>query len=351
MKNNMDITIRHLLICLSCFVIWSCSGNIDPEEENIAITLTADKIEIIADGEDEVIFTIMKGTQDVTSEATVSCKSGNAIVKGNVFSTTEEGIYVFTASYEGKTSEEISITAAAPTVSRFKRHVCLMEFTGTWCAQCPEGASFVNYLVEEAYKGKVFAMAFHNEDIYQIPQEQELFRKFQFGGYPGFVTDMRDFGLISGGGCSASIEKSLYEMETHCGTALKCTATANDDGTVTVTAEAKAFSEKAMNYRMAAYVIEDRVTGEQKLADNTTDEDYVHRHVVRKMLSASIAGDDLGSIVSGSEVSRSYVFTSEAGWNPENLSVAVLIIDKNGHVNNMATCSCMNGEMDYEIYE
>lgn len=351
MKNNMRKIFRFITLCLSAASLLACSGNIDPDGDNTTLALTADKTEILADGNDKVQFTVMNGSQDVTALAKISCSPADGDIRDNSFTTTAEGTYVFTASYEGKNSEQVSITATAPKASRFSRRVCLMEFTGTWCSQCPSGAVTVTYLVDVAYKGKAFAMAFHNEDIYQIPQEQELYKKFRFGGYPGFVTDMRDTGCILDGGCSTSIERSLYETITHCGAAIECHATANEDGTVTVTATGKAFSELAMNYRMAAYVIEDKVKGEQKLATNEIDEDYVHRHIVRKMLSASIAGDDLGTIASGSEVSRKYEFTTDKEWNAENVSVAVLVLDDKGQVNNMAVCSCMNGKMDYGYSE
>lgn len=351
MKNNMRKIFRFITLCLPAAAFLACSGNIDPEGETVKLTLTADKTEIVADGNDKVQFTVMNGSQDVTAMAKISCSPASGIVKDNTFTTAAEGTYVFTASYEGKNSDQVSITATAPAASRFARRVCLMEFTGTWCSQCPSGAVTVTYLVDVAYKGKAFAMAFHNEDIYQIPQEQELYKKFRFGGYPGFVTDMRDTGSILDGGCSTSIEKSLYETITHSGAAIECQATANEDGTVTVTATGKAFSEMTMNYRMAAYVIEDKVKGEQKLATNEIDKDYVHRHIVRKMLSASIAGDDLGTVAAESEVSKKYEFTTDKEWNAENVSVAVLVLDDKGHVNNMAICSCMNGKMDYKYSE
>lgn len=351
MKNEMKRIFEHIILCLSAAVLWACSGQVDPEVDNVLLTLTADRTEVVADGESEVVFTVMHGVQDVTSVSKITCTSGNASVKGNVFVPLQEGTYVFTASYEGKTSEGVTVTVMEPVASRFERHVCVMEFTGTWCSQCPSGATAITYLVEEAYKGKAFAMAFHNDDIYEIPQEKELYNKFPFSGYPGFVTDMRDYGNILDGGCSTSIERSLYETETHCGASLKCMAVENSDGTVKVTADARMFSEKTMNYRMAAYVIEDKVVGEQKLGNNDIDESYVHRHVVRQMLSASIAGDDLGSVSAGMEAARTYEFTSSNEWNSSNLSVAVLVIDDAGRVNNMAICSCMNGEMDYEYAE
>jgi len=234
-----------------------------------------------------------------------------------------------------------------PVESRFQRKVCVMEFTGTWCAQCPAGATTLNYLVGKAYEGKAFALAFHNNDEYTLPQEQELYAIFKYGGYPAYVTDMCEdlTGLLNEGGCSPAIEKRLYDSETHCGAAVSSTYDAEKK---TVTVDASMFSEKTMTYRMAAYVIEDKVTGKQKQSTGEVQEDYTHRHMVRKMLSSSVRGDSLGEVSVEKEASKTYSFTVEDDWNVENLSVAVLILDKDGHVNNMAICAADGGKMDYE---
>ena len=227
---------------------------------------------------------------------------------------------------------------------RFQRHVCVMEFTGTWCAQCPDGATTLNYLVDRQYKGKAFALAFHNNDIYALPQEQELFKMYNWSGYPAFVTDMREMGLLNEGGCDDSIENSL-KSATHCGVAVE---SSYDAETAVVTVDAKVFAERAMTYRIAAYVIEDKVKGEQTMSTGSVNKTYTHRHVVRKMLSGNVRGDSLGSLAAGTEKEKTFEFTLEEGWELKNLSVAVLAIDKDGHVNNMAICAVDGGKMDYE---
>lgn len=235
--------------------------------------------------------------------------------------------------------------------SRFKRHVCVMEFTGSWCAQCPSGATTLNYLVDKAYKGRAFALAFHNNtqggDIYALPQEQELWKIFKYEGYPAYVTDMDEskVGLLNEGGCGSTIESSLYDSMTHCGAALSCTY---DKSTGTVTADARMFSELTMNYRMAAYVVEDKVVGEQKQSTGELQDNYTHRHVVRQMLSSGVRGDALSKVAAETEAQKKYTFKVADDWNVENLSVAVLIMDDKGHVNNMVTCAVDGGSMDYE---
>ena len=108
------------------------------------------------------------------------------------------------------------------------------------------------------------------------------------------------------------------------------------------------FSELTMNYRIAAYVVEDKIVGEQKQSTGEMQQDYTHRHVVRKMLSSTVRGDALMSVSAGTEAEKTYSFTVADDWNIDNLSVAVLIMDDKGHVNNMAVCDANGGKMDYE---
>lgn len=240
---------------------------------------------------------------------------------------------------------ECALTAPVEVGGEFQRHVCVMEFTGTWCAQCPEGATVLNYLVDRQYKGKAFALAFHNNDEYSIPQEQEFFKIFKWSGYPAYVTDMRDTGLLTGGGCDRTIETSLYDSPTYCGVAVESSYDAST-GMVEVTA--RLASSRSMNYRLAAYVLEDKVKGNQTLGTGQVQKDYTHRHVVRQMLSSTVYGDGLGEVRKGAEVTRTFTFKADEAWNVANLSVAVLAIDPDGHVNNMAQCAADGGKMDYE---
>ena len=242
-------------------------------------------------------------------------------------------------------SVDYAIEGQEEVESRFQRNVCVMEFTGTWCAQCPEGAVTLNYLVSKAYAGKAYALAFHNNDEYAIPAEQELMKIFKWEGYPAFVTDMmpESVGSLNDGGCGASIDRSLYEDQTHCGVSVEAS---HEDGKVTV--KARLFSEKTMDYRIAAYVIEDKVVGEQTMSTGTVQKDYTHRHMVRKMLCGNVLGDALGEVKAEAEAEKTFSFDVDQGWNLANLSVAVLAINEDGHVNNMAVCAADGGNMEYE---
>lgn len=317
------------------------------------LILSVDRSEVSEGSTEPVRFSVSHDGRDVTESALIICvASPQGLLKPEatdaVFLPDMAGTYEFVAWYRGLTSEPVYVTVSSAEEveeGRFQRRVCVMEFTGAWCAQCPDGATLLNYLISRTYKDKAFALAFHNDDDYAIPQEQDLYKMFGWSGYPAYVTDMRDVGLLNEGGCAPSIEKSLYDTATHCGAAVSSVI---EQETGTVTVNARVFAERSSSYRIAAYVVEDKIKGEQTMSTGSVNKEYTHRHVVRKMLSSNVRGESLGRLVAGSETEKSFEFTVEDGWNAANLSVAVLVIDEAGHVNNMAVCAADGGSMDYE---
>ena len=226
--------------------------------------------------------------------------------------------------------------------SRFKRNVCVMEFTGQWCSYCPDAAQLLEYYASGMYKGQFHTLAFHNNDEFTIPAEAELSKKFSIVTHPSFVTDMRESGNLTGNACRLSIETSLYETQTHSAVAITSEVT---DGKCKVSA--RLFSEKSMKYAMAAYAVENDIVAWQTTGTGK-DASYVHKHVVRKLLSSSINGDDLGTVNADQEKEHSFEFDVDPAWNLDKMTIAVLAIDKNGHVNNMAVCALNGGSVDYE---
>lgn len=244
----------------------------------------------------------------------------------------------------GSSADYLLIGDESAVESRFERNVCVMEFTGQWCSYCPEGAQLLEFLASDIYPGQVLALAFHNADDFTISAEAELANKYKITDYPSYLTDLREAGSLSGSGCRLSIETSLYESQTHSSVAA---ASQVADGVCQV--DAKLFSEKSMEYRMAAYAVEDKIVSWQTTSGNSRNENYVHRHVVRKLLSSSVAGDALGVVNADQEKEHLYEFNVDPSWNLENMSVVVLAIDKDGHVNNTAQCALNGGSVEYEM--
>ena len=134
--------------------------------------------------------------------------------------------------------------------------------------------------------------------------------------------------------------EAFEENPSHCAVAVSSQVA---DGKVKVTA--KVHSEQSAPYRIALFVFEDNVKYYQKDGSLTHNE-YNHRHVVRKVVSASYMGDRLGDIKAGEEGSKDYEFAVDPAWNLDNTYIYALAIDHREAVNNMCICP-VNGNTDY----
>lgn len=320
----------------------------EPEKESL-LTLEADKETIYANGADAVTFTVRKDGADVTAQAQITLDGLG--LSSNTFTTSKPGKYAFKASYEGLEAAAKIVEAIEMEVveSRFDKHVAVWEFTGAWCTFCPSGYSTMNFIVSknDRYKDNVHLMAFHSglsgQDELAIPETDEIMSDMNVGdGFPSFLTDMRTSGGLSDGTAfRASLTEAFGEYPAHCGVAVSSTVDGTD-----VSAVVKVFPEMSLPYRLAVFIVEDNIKYYQKDGSITHDE-YNHRHVVRKIISASYLGDRLGDLKAGEEVTKTYGFKADAAWNLDNTYIYALAIDYNGHVNNMNYCK-IGAENDYD---
>lgn len=334
-------------------VFAACSGHTD---DNTSVpVLKADKGSIVADGIETVAFTVTYDGEDVTSLSAIRCTSHTGIaVSGGTFSTTTVGEYVFEAVYDNKTSAACKVSAVqsgTQTASRFVRKVCIMEFTGQWCAQCPTGYNYLWYVVSRNYAETAHIIALHDNssgnDEMAIPVQKELFSAFKLEGYPSAVIDLRDASPLTSdtdGSLKKAIETSLNDYPAHCGVAV---ASDYDEVSGKASVTVRLFPEVAGEYRIALWVIEGNIVGSQNNGGIYTDT-YTHNHVARRLVSEHWKGDNLGSIPAGKEVLKTYEIKVDNLWNLDNTSVFALAVDASGYVNNMAVCPLRNGNTDYE---
>ena len=71
------------------------------------LLLSADKQDIVADGEESVTFTVTLAGEDVTAESTITNIASNEPIQGATFSTETIGGYTFVAQYGEYTSNEL----------------------------------------------------------------------------------------------------------------------------------------------------------------------------------------------------------------------------------------------------
>ena len=227
----------------------------------------------------------------------------------------------------------------------FNRHVAVFEFTGAWCAMCPSGYIFLKYLIEDYYNpSKVHILAFHDStggaDPMGIQLTNILVTKFGIGGFPGFVVDMRE-GTSTLTDIQPMIDNSLNSFPATCG--VKVTSIcSNGSGK----ADIELYAAKSDTFRVALYLIEDKIVAQQNKGGEYVD-NYTHNHVVRTLISTMYEGDRVGEIKAGEKGSKSYNFTLNSAWNAENCTLCALVFDGSGTVINSALCP-INGETNYD---
>jgi hypothetical protein len=236
--------------------------------------------------------------------------------------------------------------------SRFIKQIALWDFTGAWCNFCPGGLRNISFVLtaNPQFADCVHTMAFHSnsegEDDLALPDgmTDRIMTDMNLisFGFPSFLLDMKIGGtLAEGSNLSNDLKQIAEDYPTYCGVAL---SSAVADGKATV--NAKLFSEFDTTWRLAAFVVENKIKYYQ-MDGMQRKENATHNHVVRQIVSASYRGDRLGQVAADAEASKEYVFDIDPVWNLENTFIYVLAIDAEGVVNNMNYCLINGGESDY----
>lgn len=289
---NFLYKMKRILNIIGVFFLCAMFGACQGAEGELELTLKADKTSILADGSDAVTFSVMLGSEDVTSGAEITCINDGKLLESNVFSTTVAGNLSFKAVYGEYESQPQTVVAEAVPMtepSKYNRKICIMEFTGQWCSQCPSGLrTLLMYLQQPAFTGKTHIIALHDNssgiDEFAIPVQLDMFREYKLTGYPSVVINMKDKVAI------ASNASELYDYlmnplkeGPHCGVAV---SSVYDETAKKAEVTVKVAAEKSGKYRLAVWVVEDGLKGKQK--DGSLEKpDYTHNHVARKLVSDS----------------------------------------------------------------
>ena len=379
---------KYLLSFAAVMAAVACSGTIDPEadagknEEETpledpktqvpegVLRIFADKTEISADGNDEVTFTVMYGSEDVSNAKTLQLiRKFNGSEKymaygANKFSTTSAGTYEFSAKYyyagNHYTDNSVKIEAKqffTGEEKAYARRYLGTLFTSTGCNSCPLAANGLKKL-QEANPGEIILAAFHADmtvaDPMTIPETYELQAQLGgFSGLPAFFWNMREESYTGGAVFTESFSNEKARYETFSGVALNTTydaASSKLDVEVGITSNSPAV------FRYVLILVEDNIPATRDYGQNGQKDDYVHYNVVRDVLT-SVAGEKLNDnlpFTVGVEVKAKKSVTIPAGWNVGNMRViaAAMTSSDGGYnwtVNNVNECKL--GENVSYIYE
>ncbi len=334
-------------------VLEPSAGEIDlASESGVSLKVTFEGVDVTADSE---IFV-----------------SGSVTPVGNFFAPEEPGTYSLHAIYDGRQSETVDvnvINTMQNLESRYERQVCLMEFTGAWCINCPDGYSKMMMILSKPsmakYNENIHICAFHSNmeggDALAIDATQDVFKLFKGLSYPSFVTDLRNvegqYGVLTDDGSAnlqPSIEASFKDYPAHCGVAVSSDL---NDAKTEAAVSVKVTSELTSEYRVVLLVVEDKVlapeTPQKSPLYSNGDPDYVHKHAVRQVATTykgTFTGEkvtDDGKIKAGEEAGKTWNVRIDSKWNLDNTEIYALVLDRNGYVNNMNVCHIADGKSDY----
>ena len=362
MKNNMR-NLRYILVLVTFAVLAACSGNIDDTSLPV-LTVSDDQIDLAS--ETQAVFTVTYDGKDVTSESEIVAEAGAKGLEGCVYKPSEPGSASFHAVYDGKESNVVSVNVVnskPQVVSAYKRNICVIEFTGAWCVNCPGGYDNMKLQLSKPsmskYKENIHVCAFHSNlegtDTLGIDATQDVIKLFTGLAYPSFSVDLRDSGLLTSDGIGQFVPAILSSVEDygpHCGVAVSSALSADK---TKAAVEVKVTSELTSEYRVVLMIVQNGIKGYQKHSEYGELSTYTHNHVVRKVVTSyagRFTGEKItedGLIASGTEKTRTWNVDVEDKWVSDDTWVYALVLDSNGYVNNMNLCLLDGGDSGYEL--
>ena len=385
---TMNKVFRYIGLAFSALALSACSGTIDTNEgkndpdagkdqvpEGV-LRIFADKTEISADGNEEVTFTVMFGSEDVSNAKTLQLirkfnggEKGKYMAYGvNKYSTVTDGEYTFSAEYyyEGKyyvTDNSVVVEAKqffTGEEKNYKRRFLGTLFTSTGCNSCPLAAKGLKKLQEE--NPDVITLAAFHADM-TIPDPMTIAETYEFqralGGFqglPAFFWNMREDSYTGGSVFTESFAAEQEAYDTYSGVAI---ATSYDASSSKLDIELGITSNMPAVFRYMIILVEDNIPAKGEYEQNGQSNNYVHYNVVRKVLTVSKEkihdkiNDNLPLTV-GVETKASKSVTLSKAWNAENMRVIVAAMTSedggvNWTVNNVNECK-VGGSVSY-IYE
>lgn len=223
------------------------------------------------------------------------------------------------------------------------RKILLEEFTGHRCPNCPQGAQMAK-LLKSVYGDRLVTVSIHagffsnplsspfNYD-FRTPEGNALNAHFGVVQNPTGMVNRTEFEgsrLLSPAAWGSAM--TVFE-DMDPGFALRLSASKGSAASYSLAVEVEALQEMQGDFYLVAVIIEDGIIKPQKtddLVNHPTGEilDYEHNHVLRTGITG-IWGEKLNenSMDVGQKVAKSYTFTLNSQWVPENCSVVAYVMN------------------------
>ena len=317
-------------------ILLAAAGCVGQKDDPVNIVMTSDRSEINVTAGESATFSVIFNGEDVTDFADISFVSGTTtdptLVK-NVFTPTEEGSWMFAATYDGYESEPLTVTAfvVQEEGKDFYRRSLVLDFTATWCVNCPRmEAAFAAAM--EARPGRLVPVSVHFVDAFAVPEGNALVTKFGVSEYPTAVIDMDPasaFTTTSSELLLSGVDKLLEARPLAGGIRMECSA----EGAVNV--EITAVEE-------GDYTINVMLLKDGEIAPQTGGEsNHVHNNILRQHLKGEAV--HLGE---NETSTKSFSLTVPSGDGYK----VVAFMEKGSTVNNVTYCR-VGETVDYQYEE
>ena len=345
------------------------AASCDEEAKDLDVTpvLSASADLFVADGEDELVLTVMAGDVDVTADAKLYVDY--EVLSSNVFTTTTPKVYKFFANYNGRNSNTIIVKAANPALyldlpaddmadkfDGFQHKVLLTQSTGTWCGYCPYMIRAIELFRESGSNAaNTVVVATHSGDELSSTASEAVIASLKAQSFPSAYFNLNPETLV-GNNYPELIAENLNTTacmelmsKANVGIAAMTAATA-DKSAVAVRAAVKV--GKSGTYRINAWLVEDGISEYQssnwsEFSNGKSTVLIDHDFVLRDASCVSpIQGDLLGdrkSCEEGELVEYYYEFNAKSAGIADvaNCRVVVLVSSAVGskfYVDNIIEC-------------
>ena len=327
---------RKWFYLLLCFLpMLSCVGQKDdPAPE---LRLVADLTALNVTAGEFATFTVYSGAEDVTAYAAIRNLTDGTLLEGNVFAPAEAGEWSFAASLDGAESEPVTVTAIviSDEGKDFFRRSLVLDFTGTWCVNCPKMEAAIEESMA-ARPGRIVPVSVHCMPVdprYVKPLSDNLVKRFGVSAYPSAVVDLDPESLITAQSPELLLSHVDRLLESRGPAAGIRVESAVEGENYTLTAEMKAVRDGA--YTLAVLVLEDGTVAAQ--TGGTTD--YVHNNILRSWTE----GESL-TVKEGDKASGTFTGTVTAK------SRFVVLVLRDGLVDNVIGCAA-GASVDWQYEE
>ena len=321
---------------LLCFLpMLSCVGQKDdPTPE---LRLVADLTALNVTAGEFATFTVYSGAEDVTAYAAIRNLTDGTSLEGNVFAPAEAGDWSFSATLDGTESEPVTVTAIviSDEGKDFFRRSLVLDFTGTWCVNCPKMEAAIEESMA-ARPGRIVPVSVHCmavDPMYVKPLSDNLVKQFSVKAYPSAVVDLDPESLITTQSPELLLSHVDRLLEARGPAAGIRAESAVEGENYTLTVEMKAVRDGA--YTLAVLVLEDGTVA----AQTGGTKDYVHNNILRSWTE----GESL-TVKEGDKASGTFTGTVTAK------SRFVVLVLRDGLVDNVIGCAA-GASVDWQYEE